>query len=384
MNQEHFDVLMSGRQAWFAWREHDPDVMPNLAGCDLIGADLSVMDFRGANLSDARLAGADLRSSSMANADLSGADMREVRADKATFTNCTLRKCNLEEAFLTRCDLRDANLSGADLSWAKLIGSVLIGANLSDVFAREADLSEANLREAILNGADLGGSFLWGTSLVSADLSGADLSGCHIFGVSTWNVTTEGAIQHSMVISGPEESPLITVDNLEIAQFIHLLVNSAKLRNVIDTMAAKVVLILGRFSLERKEVLDALRGALQKRNYIAVVFDFEKPATRDTLETVSTLAHMARFVVADLTDAKSVLQELQRIVPALPSVPVLPLLHHQGALPPMFDHFRQFRSMLEVQRYGSVSELIATINEAVILPAEEACERMGLPPRAGA
>jgi hypothetical protein len=49
----------------------------------------------------------------------------------------------------------------------------------------------------------------------------------------------------------------------------------------------------------------------------------------------------------------------------------------------MIDHFRQFRSMLEVRRYESVSELVSTIDEAVILPAEEACERMGLPHRAG-
>ena len=40
-----------------------------------------------------------------------------------------------------------------------------------------------------------------------------------------------------------------------------------------------VVLILGRFSAERKLVLDALRDELRKseRNYVPVVFDFEQP-----------------------------------------------------------------------------------------------------------
>ena len=85
-----------------------------------------------------------------------------------------------------------------------------------------------------------------------------------------------------------------------------------------NALTSKVVLILGRFTPERKVVLDAIREELRRRHYLPVLFDFVKP-------TISTLAHMARFVIADLTDAKSVLQELQAIVPLSPSVPVQPL-----------------------------------------------------------
>jgi hypothetical protein len=100
----------------------------------------------------------------------------------------------------------------------------------------------------------------------------------------------------------PQNEPEITVDNIEVAQFIYLLLHNQKMRDVIDTITSKVVLILGRFTSERKAVLDALREELRKRDYLPILFDFEVPATRDITETVSLLARMARFVVADIPD----------------------------------------------------------------------------------
>jgi len=41
--------------------------------------------------------------------------------------------------------------------------------------------------------------------------------------------------------------PVITVDNIEVAQFIYLLLNNRAICNVIDAIASKAVLILGRF-----------------------------------------------------------------------------------------------------------------------------------------
>jgi hypothetical protein len=118
-----------------------------------------------------------------------------------------------------------------------------------------------------------------------------------------------------------EDQSTITVDNLKIAQFIYLLLNNEEIRDIIDTIAKKAILILGRFTPERKEVLDALRDELRKHNYTPVLFDFEKPGSRDFTETVRTLAHLARFIIADLTEPSSIPQELQAISPDL-EVPV--------------------------------------------------------------
>ena len=87
---------------------------------------------------------------------------------------------------------------------------------------------------------------------------------------------------------------------------------------MIDTITSKAVLILGRFTDERKAVLDALREELRKRDYLPILFDFDVPATRDITETVSLLARMARFIIADLTDPSSIPKELEAIVPTLP------------------------------------------------------------------
>src|SRR5262245_22398472 len=88
---------------------------------------------------------------------------------------------------------------------------------------------------------------------------------------------------------------IVTIDNLEVGQFIYLLLNNQKIRQVIDTITSKVVVILGRFTGERKRVLDAIREELRKHDYIPVLFDFEKRASKDITGTVETRARMARF-----------------------------------------------------------------------------------------
>ena len=85
---------------------------------------------------------------------------------------------------------------------------------------------------------------------------GADLTGCRVYGISAWDLKLDGAEQKNLIIT-PHGEPEITVDNLEVAQFIYLLLNNEKIRHVIDTITSKVVLILGRFTEERKAVLDA-------------------------------------------------------------------------------------------------------------------------------
>jgi hypothetical protein len=204
---------------------------------------------------------------------------------------------------------------------------------------------------------------------VETNLTGADLTGCRIYGVSAWN-SLEKTQQHDLVITHQDE-PEITVDNIEVAQFIYLMLNNQKVRDVIGAITSKVVLILGRFAADRRAVLDALREELRKRDYLPILFDFDVPATRNITETITLLARMARFIIADLTDPSSIPQELQAIIPSV-RVPIQPLLLEGAPLYSMFKDFdpRDFHWVLPVYHYKDRKQLLATLADKVIAPAE--------------
>jgi hypothetical protein len=293
---------------------------------------------------------------------------------KAYLRESTLIKADLHSAVLTGANLELAHATGAIFDGAMLReanfrGTHLQGASFQHVKAFRANFAWSNLYQANFAGSDLQEVSFDCSILIGADLTHSDLTGASVYGTSAWNVGLEGATEKSLRIT-EKDSPLVQVDSLEVAQFIYLLLNNKKIRHVIDKITSKVVLILGRFTPERKAILDAIRDELRHRDYVPVLFDFEKPSSRDITETVSTLAHMARFVIADITDAKSIPQELMAIVPALPSVPVQPLLlasqHEYG----MFEHFKRYPWVLEPYLYEDQDRLLAALTEKVIGPAE--------------
>jgi Pentapeptide repeats (8 copies) len=328
-NQEQLDLLKLGVDAWNRWREKHLDIHPDLIEVDLSEADLSYVNLSEANLYQANLY-------------------------KANLFQANLSKANLHEANFYQANLHEADLSKASLGYAHLTYATLTHANLS----------KADLRRS---------------SLVDTNLSHADLTNCSVYGISVWNIQTEGAIQDDLVITRRNE-PIITVDNLEVAQFIYLLLNNKKIRDVIDTITSKVALVLGRFTEERKKVLDALREELRQHNYTPVVFDFEKPASRDLTETVSTLAHLARFIIVDLTDPSSAPHEVATIIPQC-IVPVQPLLLQDDTQPgyeyAMFHDLRtRYHWVLPTYQYQDISSLLASLKENIIEPAEQKAQEL--------
>jgi hypothetical protein len=232
---------------------------------------------------------------------------------------------------------------------------------------KKADLRDADLSFAIL---------------VQTNLEFADLTDCQVYGIAAWDLQLSGAKQNNLHIPQFEETsrtfsgPSITVDNLEVAQFIHLLLHNQNVRHVIDTVGKKAVLIFGRFTENRKTILNAIRDELRRFDYLPIIFDFEKPTSRDLTETVSTLAHLSRFIIADITAAKSIPQELQAIVPHLPSVAVQPIIHVSDYEYGIFEHFRRYPWVLPLYQYRDIDHLTTVLEKELVAPAEEKVKQL--------
>lgn len=348
-NEEQLSILKQGGDVWNKWRAENP---------------LQEIDLSEADLSNASLSRADLRDVDLRRANLSQAFLREAKINRS----------NLSEANLSRAVLRKAEVWRANLHQATLWEADLRGANLSDSDLRNSQLNAANLSGANLNGTDLsyanlGGADLTGAPLTRTVVNDAIVSGCLAFGINVWGLVGEFKEQRDLVIT-PKDVPAVTVDNIKVAQFIYLVLNNEEIRDVINTLTSKSVLILGRFAIpERKEILDALRNRLRDYNLIPIVFDFDRPTDKDFTETIKTLAGLSYFVIADITNPKSSPLELQATVPDY-QIPFVPIIQEgESPFAMMVDLQKKYNWVLETRSYDSIETLMKALKPGIIDPA---------------
>jgi uncharacterized protein YjbI with pentapeptide repeats len=427
-NPEHLAILKKGVEAWNQWRKEINPIMPDLSEADLnkanlIKANLFVALLNRANLSEANLPGAYLFGANLSEADLSKANFTGADLSKANLTGANLSGANLSEADLSQAYLTGANLSRADLSKDNLSEADLSGANLSKAYLSKANFSGANLIEANLSGANLEGVDLTGADLSKANLSGADLvnayisaanlaganlegadlrganlsraylceanlsnanlesailiktdftgaslTKCKIYGISAWDINLKNAKQTGLIIT-PEEQPVITVDNIKVAQFIYLLLNNTEIRDVINTVANKAVLILGRFG-ERKVILDFIADDLRKKNYLPIMFDFDRPLDKNLTETVITLAGLCKFVIAVMSDPQSVPWEVAHIKQTF-KIPIVPLYQECQRTFSMYDDEKINPWYLSPIPYKDINHIKQMMDTQILEPAEK-------------
>ncbi|RPH73483.1 hypothetical protein EHM76_05275 [bacterium] len=349
-------------------------VRADLHKADLTKANLSEADLQKANLSAAKLMGANLREAKLKGANLMKADLTDAKVNKISYSQTYPNKeLGSKSSFsneahgaadLTGANLTNATLIGVDLSWMDLNNTTLAGSNLTDANLTGTNLTKKDLKRANLCNTDL--SYL---IMVQTDLSGSTLTGCRVHGTAVCDIRLKGAIQSDYVISRKEDAS-ITVQSLQMAQFIYFLLDRKNFRDFFDTVTSKLVLILGRFIQERKIILDGIANELLKYDLIPIIFDFDRPASRDFTETIKTLAGISLFIIADLTNPKSLPLELQAIIPDY-QVPIVSLLQEGEVEFSMFGNLvSKYHWVLKpVIKYSSLENLLRSFKQVIIVPA---------------
>jgi hypothetical protein len=175
------------------------------------------------------------------------------------------------------------------------------------------------------------------------------------------------------LIITPRGEATVKVDDIQVAQFIYLLLNYENLRNVLNAVTKRGVLILGRFGGGGLEILRALGKALRQSGYLPMIFEFARPKDRDYTETVQTLAGLARFVVADLS-GPSVPNELRATVPNF-DIPFVPILEKGRRPYSMFRDLLKYPWVLKpIVEFDSTSALIQQLQDEIVSPAEKRIE----------
>lgn len=358
-------LLREGQAVWNLWRQQHSRKQPNLREADLAGVSL-----RRVNLCGARLSGADLREADLSDADLSyadlcgaqmnGAKLRRACLDHARLSrahlsgvrlnNASLKGADLSHAILTGADLRNAdlhqaelsetaldgaNLNGADLTEAKLYkaklqgvkllkaklcSARLNGANLTDASLDQANLAGANLYEAVLeytslNGASLRDACLCQVRLLHASLVRANMDGCQVAGMVVQGVKFQETTQQNLVISLPG-TPAVLTDHLEVARFLELLSGRERLRDLIENISTRFVLLLGSFSATWERTCAALRA----HGYHPVSVDGDKVVHRDVTQILAPLARLACLLITDQPETSDVVVQIRKLCPALPII----------------------------------------------------------------
>lgn len=344
----HVRKLKKGVKEWNQWREKNPDQTLNFRNVNFVeefpneNEIYNLPSFEGCDFSNIDLQGASLRNGFYTNCCFNFSRLHYTDLVDAYFSSCTFKEVGMRVAKIGSATFNNCTFEGSDLSYSS---------------AEETSFSNSKLIDTRLENV----------RFVSNDFSGAILKKCSVYGISSWDLNLNNSTQTDLRIT-KEDQPTITVDNIELAQFLYLIINNSNLRNVIDTITSKVVLILGNFSPERKMVLDEIREKLRYHDFIPVMFDFEKPSSRNLTETVFTLANIARFVIADLSSPRSIGHELSAIVPRLQSVNFYPIILKGEREYGMFKEFKNRSWVKQIREYENnkvenvLEEIIASEN----------------------
>ena len=358
-----YDILKSSKDFWNDWMKTNWKELPTIK-----------------SYSKYPLRNHKVENLSLTVADLSSLDLRDFQIfdgynfKRVLFNNCNLGKlkflnCNFKKAQFRNADLREVIFENCTFEFTTLINANLNQSSFHDCKLIGANLSKAEFYKANFNNTILVNCNLMWSKLIETNFKSSSVNKCHVFGASIWNINAENTLQTDIIITKREEIE-VSVDNLEIAQFLYLMINNKNIKNIIETLTSKIVLILGRFSGNRKIILDQIKDELRTIGYVPIIFEFQKPDNKDYLEPVLLISQLSRFIIADFSDPKIILEEIPRIVDNTSAV-IIPIIEKGQREPSTLYNIRINRlSILDTYIYESSKDLLENINTELINKAE--------------
>ncbi len=348
-NEKHLNIFRKGKNVWNEWRNNNPNIIP---------------DFRKYNFYDDQIKYNSIYGQPyLEGYNFDGVDFFETSMRDGDYINCSFNgsKMNYVDACFANffdCKFNDASIRVSKIGSASFIDCEFFKTNLSYCSAEETSFNNCYIESTNLSNI----------SFIKTNFSNSTLKKCSVYGISSWDLTLDNTKQEDLIITDSIDDVVpITVDNIEVAQFLYLIINNVKLRNIIDAMTTKIVLILGRFTDDRLKILRIIKNKIRENDMIPILFDFNGPTNKDINETIQLLANISKFVIADITNPRSIPQELITIVPNSPSTIIQPIILKGGSEYGMFEHFT---------RYPWVKEKIIYSDETIYNCIQEIIDKL--------
>jgi uncharacterized protein YjbI with pentapeptide repeats len=282
-----------------------------------------------------------------------------VECKNSTFTNCVFNNSNFNNSEFISCRFANCHFERTFLMHSELNYSIF-----TDCDFTKSNLCNSNLYFTEFIKCKIVKATLMWAKLIGSLFQQSIIYNTEIFGSAIWDIILDNSQTKDLIISKKNETQ-IKVDNIEIAQFIYLLLNNSKIRETITSLTSKLILILGRFTSERLKVLTDIKEHLSNKGYVPILFTFEPSVNRDITETVQLLASISKLVIADITEPRSIPQELSHIIPFYPSLPIQPIILSQETEYGMFEHWTKYPWVKPLLRYDNSYTLLKQLEEII-------------------
>lgn len=201
-NEEYLNKLKNSIKEWNKWRVENPKISPSLRNIDFASEFpnkneiYDLPSFEGGNFS---------------NIDLHGASLRNGFFINCSFDGSRINFADLVDGYFQSCSFRNVCMC------VTKIGS----ATFNNCIFEDSDLSYCSAEETSFMGSEFINTKLENVSFVSNNFTDTKLIGCSVYGISSWDLNLENSTQQNLIIT-KEDQPIITVDNIELAQFLYL------------------------------------------------------------------------------------------------------------------------------------------------------------------